>query len=335
VDHADGLVAERIARRFELDFERRDVPSKRRFFDDIRAHVAFTEGALNAWDLKAGDDYVSQVGIHGLLGELYRGRGDVVSAEPRIAFRKLFGTLDIGGILDADVRRGEYARTRAWLERLGATARDASRLRDLFYLLQRIPRWMGQAKLRDGLSGLHLNPLYHPTILRAYPRLTPGERTGERTHFELMLRLCAELTEQPFAGDRWAPEMVRSSSAPATRVATEPIEHARPMLGTGWQMPTLLEHWTEIRHRLSDGVERLRGVVHPGRLHGLLDVAAVVIGAKPSKVAFVRTLLRHPRLLRAAQRKPAAVAQQILGLLTIVALCDELEARTPSRVRVS
>jgi hypothetical protein len=333
-EHADYLAARSIADRFHLRFKREERAIRKPLLTELRRHIALTEGAFDAFNLTGAVTYHSRVGIHGLFGELYRGRGSVYATPRDAAAAILSAWFDLAGVLRPEMVTSLRDRTFRWFQSEHDRGILPDRARDVFYARQFVPRWIGQARLGDGLTGLITNPLYHPSIQAAYGALPHADRVTERVHFELMLRLCPDLVPMPFANASWNPQMVRRSSQPQITVATTPIRHLRPLIGSGWQLPTLLSQWPQIRERLQAGLPQLDSIVRPLRVNALLDVAGVVFGADTSRAARLRVALRHPLLLARASSRKDAVARQILGLLTLCALCDELRADLPSAVKV-
>lgn len=333
-EHADAIVAHDIAERFGLRFERTERNSQPDLDGALTLHVGFTEGLLSAWDLNASTSYSPRVHIHGLLGEIYRGRPTTASLDfHRIANEILPRTADFAGLLRPDVLREQHHRIATWLRGLAADGVDLAYARDAFYLRQRVPRWVGQARLRAGLEGLHFNPLFSLPVLKAYWGLPALDRRGERAHFEIMGRCWPELLEVPFADARWTPEMVARSSLPATRVAA-PRHHSRPIVGTGWQIPALTTQFAHIVARVEARLPDLASIVARERVHDLLQVLELVLGVSSSPVRWSRAALRSPALLARSNRNPRPAVSQLLALLTVIETFEACRRDRAVEVRV-
>lgn len=332
-EHADALAAKMIADRLKLRFEREERHRDTRLLEVMRRHVALTEGALNAMDLTGAATYHSRVGLHGLFGELYRGRGTIYP-DARAAARSVLSAVADLGLLRPEIKRAQNERAIRWFETQEAQGITPDRARDAFYARQFVPRWIGQARLGDGLTALVTNPLYHRSIQQAYAALPHADRVGERVHFELTRRLCPELIDLPFAQAQWSAEMLRRSGQPAS-IAAAPLQHLRPMVGIGWQIPALVSQWQRVRASIEAGVPDLESIVRPARVTALLDVAEVILGVQTSTAAWTRAALRHPALLARASSRKGVVVRLLLGLLTLCGLCDELRADAPSLVKVT
>lgn len=323
-EHADFLVASAISGRFGLTLERHEPFLTRDLIVSIRRHVAFTEGLLNAWDLKAGTrPYVSQIWVHGLFGELYRGRHGATPGDLDAASRMFLPSIDCG-IVRPEIRQAERTRLRQWIADLIEHDVPWDRIRDAYYLRQRIPRWVGQTKLCDGLFGLQVNPLYCPSVLQGYGTLAESDRVGERVHFELMRALCEELVSVSFARDHWDPVMLEHSSAPTT-TCPEPTDHARPIFGSGWQAPALRECWPSARATIVGALGRLDTIVIPDRVQALLDVLELALDVPMSTVRKSRIWLQNPRLAYACRSNQGPMMQQALGLLTLAVVPDDID----------
>ncbi|MDI1434210.1 hypothetical protein [Polyangium sorediatum] len=333
-EHADHLAARRIADRFGLNLERKSPPPRTRILEDMRRHVALTEGALNAWDMTGAVTYHARLGLHGLFGELYRSRG-AASPDPEAAARFWFSSPNLGGVLRPEALAPQITRTARWMKGELDRGTAPELLHEAYYARQYVPRWIGQARLGDGITALVLNLLYHPAIQRAFGGLPLADRTSDRVHFELMSRLWPELVELPFANASWKVDMVARSTNARAAITTEPVRHARPILGSGWQEPALVGQWRVIRERLEDASSLLEPLVVPARLRTFLDVAAVVLGVPQPVSSRARTALRSPLLLLHARSHKARILRIVLGLLTVVELEGELREAESAIVRVT
>lgn len=319
--HADAEVAAQLAAHLALPFERVEAQATARSLDEVLPrHVRFTEGMLNAWDLKFVETSGRCVGIHGLLGEVYRQQAPHPCHSGQSAARHFYADNEnLGQIVNTRIHDAQQRAVAQWFDALHTQGMPWEWAPDLFYLHQRIPRWVGQAKLHDALWGIHFNPLFHQEIANTYYRLPEEDRAQERIHYELMARLSPELTARPFSQSTWHPAMVARSSRPEITVATQGIPHrSGTILGTGWALPTLQREWLAARERIIALTSSWHDTFEPARVSALLAVAEHALGLGPASArASSLSVMRSPVLYARAKKNPKKFLQTLYGLLTL------------------
>ncbi|MDP8254936.1 MAG: hypothetical protein P9M14_04245 [Candidatus Alcyoniella australis] len=342
-EHGDVASASMIAKQKGLDFERQDLGDEYDLMGSIERHVLVTEGSLNAWDLKVSTNDETQIRINGLGGELYRRASLGIGPLPdsplgRIGetFRKMRPSAvgpsarvyvqdwdNFGWLLPWDLFYSQRRRAEQWLEDLRQRGLDAGHFIDALYLRQTLPRWGGHAKLHNDLIGVDFNPLFNIDLVRAYQQLSLDDRSQERVHFEMMVRLDPELATLPFNSARWDARMIARSTFPDLRVAEKGLHN--PCVGAGWQVTAIRRCWPQVRKLIEN--ERLLDSIRPQRVGLLLDVAETVLGIEGADHSYLK--LKAPFLLITSQRNVKRMLQQVLGLLTIqqtVAMLEKLSA---------
>lgn len=334
-EHADGLVATALAERFNLRFTRKEPLGRRELLADIQRHVLLTEGALGAWDLTKAFTFSPELSLHGVFGELYRGRPQRFNDVARSARAIAAGPMDFTRILRPSTMDLHRERVLAWAQRTHDEGARADELIDLFEAWEHMPHWAGQARLASRHAASVVNPVYHPDLFAAYRGLSNADRVGERLHFELTVRLSPELAELPFAQVPWSRRMVAQSSRPETRVAAHAVQHRAAVFGPGWQLPAIVGAWRAIRERIAAALPSLAEIVVPSRVDAMLDVAALLFDVEPAAPRRARVALRNPLLLALAKKRKVSVLRQILGLLTLAELLDALRRDDTPVMRVA
>ena len=323
-EHADAIAAAAVADAAGLNFKRLDRPPPDNLSDALKIHIGATEGLLNAWDLKYETHDEPFLGIHGLLGGIYRRRKIVDADDPtEVARRFLPSKLNWTGILNDSALEAQRADIAGWFGQLFDLGLSPSAAADAWHLTWRLPRWMGQAKLHDGLAGIHFNPLYSLQLIHAFHNLARADQRDQRLHFELMARFAPELAALPFANANWSAQMIARSTRPDLRSTGKPVEHAKNLVGTGWQRPALRRDWDDHRQRITAIAQKLSHYVDTTRLAMALDVAEAHL-VTCSRRRQATTALRAPLLTARFISHPKAFLQELFGLLTIAALDDEL-----------
>jgi hypothetical protein len=331
-NHADYIVARDLANKYNFPLERYDVPHRDDFFSDLRKHVSFTEGLLYAWDLKCDTSYIHKTGVHGNYGGVYSGNAPEPSSDPdKIAREFVISKDHFACILRNEIIDHQARKVRDWLLELQENRLPLSNWRDYYYLLQRAPRWMGQAKLWDGLIGVNFNPLYHPKLVKTFYALPQEDRTGKRIEFELMVRLWPELVKEAFANKVWNRAMIQKSTRPNTIVADTPVKHSGVIEGVGWQIPTITKLWKEIEQKILDQMSMLETIVNPKRVEYLLKKARIALFYDKSLSMKLWWRIFHQSELRGSLANQKKMIVQILSLLTILFLLEEL--RNPGDIQ--
>jgi len=318
-EHADAIVASSIAEQFDLPFERRSAPEVPELEVACRRHVAYTEGLMNGWDLKHRPVHDRLVGVHGLGGELYRRKR---RARPYETFddaeRAHFGEgLDFGHIVRRPLLEWQRERGRSWLSEQRARGLPLDAVDEAFYRTQRICRWVGQGKLRDGLCGVQHNPLFCRTLLARHASFSADHRSSERTHYELMRHLWSELVEVPFARDRWDQSL---TTAPAPHV-----DHRAPPTRVSWQRVALGSQWRAVRAWILDRRSTLAPLIAPRHLEAFVELCGDLIEPPPARSSW-RTWLKHPWMKARVSRRSNLALPRLLSLCATIALHDELRA---------
>jgi hypothetical protein len=332
-EHADYLVASNLAEKLEIDFERIDRPPIDNLIESMRYHVGFTEGLLNAWDLKPETDYNHAIFIHGLFGELYRGKEILQIYDFNEISQKIL--LENFSILNPEVLQEQKRKILMWLNELASRDIPLSFALDLFYLLQRVPRFIGQTRLHDALNGIHFNPLYHPKVLKAFYKLSDEDRRGERIHFETMIRLCPKLAAVPFAKQKWDSGMIQRSTWKNANLSQTNIINTKKIIGVGWQVLALNNNWKEVKHKIMDEVSGLSFLINEKKVKTLLNELKLNVVDKNSFI--------NKSWKRAGRRlgfKKISISQKelimkVMGLLTILTLNFELKAPGEFQVKLN
>lgn len=320
-EHADAQVASMLAAKYQLPFERVEPAQLEHELETLlERHVLTTEGMLNAWDIKFVETDGFRVGVNGLLGEFYRRQRASGEHSGREAAQVHYAQREnLGGIVREDVFVAQQRDVERWFTALHEDGMPWDWSSDLFYLKQRVPRWMGQAKMHDSLGGVHFNPLFHEDILSAYYMLDLQDRGADRVHFELMLRLAPELVSMPFAQSQWDAAMVARSSDPSALISRAPISHQGPIMELGWHVPLLRRSWKALRSELEGALPQWSDVLNVSRCIALLDAAELCLGLKAvSRVRAVQLSAAHPVLVARGYKNPKKLTQAILGLCTLV-----------------
>ncbi|WP_437476077.1 hypothetical protein WME75_25590 [Sorangium sp. So ce1014] len=323
-DHSDFMVGGSIAKMLGLPYERLEPDERSDLRSSVQSHVKFTEGMLSAWDMKDAVFPGGEIGVHGLLGEVYRRK----QSDPSLSADELAGSLlqrpSASRVVRQDLCHSHVRSVRSWITELELQGTPLEQVPDLFYLQQRVTRWVGQAKLHDGLWGAHVNPVFALPLLQDYYSLPLADRLEERVHFELTARLSPRLAAQPFANDRYAPAMVERSGHRDVTVATTSVRSTSRQARLLWRKAALKHSLPWIREQLSIARHSLTEVVEPGRVDELAAVVAYVAGDASARDAL--NLTRAPRLLVTAMANPIHLMVDVFSLLTAVATIRELDS---------
>ena len=294
--------------------------------------MAFTEGLLNAWDIKPETDCTHAIFIHGLFGEIYRGKEILKTYTINEISKKILS--ENYSILNPEVLNEQEKKIIIWLKELISNDIPLTFALDLFYLLQRVPRWIGQTKLHDALNGIHFNPLYHPNVLKAFYQLSDEDRKGERIHYETMMRLCPQLATLPFATQTWDLKMIQGSTRHRTELSHKNIIQFKSNFGVGWQELAIKDNWKEIRHKIMDEVSGLNFLINEKKVQTLLNELKVNVINKNSFINKSWTRARRSLGFQKISINRKEIIMKVMGLLTILTLNDELKAPGEFQVKL-
>ncbi|AUX23759.1 uncharacterized protein SOCEGT47_042890 [Sorangium cellulosum] len=323
-DHSDFIVGRSIAGMLGLRYERLEPDERSDLRSSVQRHVKFTEGMLSAWDMKDAVFPGGEIGVHGLLGEVYRRKQSDPSLSADELAESLLARRSASRVVRQDLRRSHVRSVRSWIAELELQGAPLEHVQDLFYLRQRVTRWVGQAKLHDGLWGAHVNPVFALPLLQDYYALPLADRLEERVHFELTARLSPRLAAQPFANARYAPAMVQRSGHRDVTVAAAPVRSISRQEHFLWRKAALRHSLPWVREQLDVARHALAEVVEPGRIDELAAVAAHVAGSASTRDAL--KLARAPRVLATAMTNPTHLVMDVFSLLTAVATLRELDS---------
>ena len=211
-DHApDVVVAKSIASELGIDLDvklsRPPNWSAEQFERKLRSHVFQTAGMLNPWHLKAPLRTSPNLGLAGTFGELLRSHYAPTRTQATESdVRSLFAALHDGaGALLTDEARVAYRDAMTEYVEQQLAAEDPQNVADIFYVDNRIRRWLGTAQ---EINAAHPAAAPLQTVLGTRTAFALGHRSRqvEAMHLELTRRASERLAKIPFAQQKWHPE---------------------------------------------------------------------------------------------------------------------------------
>jgi hypothetical protein len=221
------------------------------FEEQLRIHVFRTAGMLGAWDLKRPMPSIRRVNISGGCGEILRTnypgyRHDITSDEEMLRAFQAGMPFDPLGLIKPDLRAHYDQQAADSLLAGGTDSSEPLDLIDVFYLRNRLRRWLGTDQETDCLNRFF--PLYSLVGVRAAFAIGARQRHNDFIPFEVIRRCSPELAKIPLAGGPWADDLVRHlpdaeefQAAVPPPPPTEPEERQRA-LRRQWQAWRLEEN---------------------------------------------------------------------------------------------
>lgn len=214
--HPDVIVAKIIAQHYNLEhtltmpqqgYNRKEI-SNTAIIDKFPRHVFQMDGMLGAWDCQGYKPPSNRLVFAGQVGEVYRGYTSSKyklpeSIDEAANFFHLRKCFDPANILLPEARKTLEDKLKQkvvfYLDH-GASLED---IPDLFYVVERIPNFVGTMRRNSGYSGRLITPLYTDELVQLAFSLGKEQRRIDRIHFEMIHRSSKWLTSQPFANDTW------------------------------------------------------------------------------------------------------------------------------------
>ena len=240
-EHPDARVCEQLAGHFGLSVRYCDtVMETLDWQESLALHNAQVELVFGAYDRKGWPELARSSTLGGNYGEIFRGHAQLrlgLGADAARRFYTSQGWLNRWGLLSPRAHRALADEMLRWLEPLLAAGVPGLALHDRWHRECRMQRWVGQAMQADGMAHLWVHPLALRQGLARYLALPWLERQTHRVHFELTRRCDDWLWRQPFAHQRWAPNLTLAQWRPdgmvrGTTTALEPPLRAWQRGGT-------------------------------------------------------------------------------------------------------
>jgi hypothetical protein len=214
------------------------------FEEQLRIHTFQTSGMLGASDLIGRSFPIEHLHISGACGEMlrtnYPAYRDIRDSDHMLGAFQAGMHFDTLGLLKPELR-AQYNRWAAdEFLALPWEVDEALDLIDIFYLRQRLRRWLG-AEQEMNFSNRFF-PLYSLEGVHAAFEIGASKRRAEFIPLELMRRYGGDLLDLPLASGRWTGE---SGAQPLKDRETDPARRAREQREAEqrkWQAQALREN---------------------------------------------------------------------------------------------
>jgi asparagine synthase (glutamine-hydrolysing) len=215
---SDVQIAKQIARKLDLDYEHHSVSTTDILNEWEKASsklVLQNDGMVSLWqvqDIIGQADDLENIGVElpGIGGEIARGYLSepefyILGQRKEAMQRFLFNRMKIPN--RGLIAKQAYERTWQYFDRFCAETMEmgfkAVEIPDLFYLLDRVPNWIGSNFRKTKPATDLFSPLAtHEFVKQAY-LYSALERYVEPLHYQLINNLAPELGEIPFAQGPW------------------------------------------------------------------------------------------------------------------------------------
>ena len=345
--HADRKVADILAKTFGLRYKTFNCYNPPNFFNALKDHTAITEGMLNPWDIRYSEMYKNGefsyyppgISIFGFFGECYRKcRNKNIESIEAITNNILSTKENPIKIVKEDVIKKQQNAILDFFSKLRDSGIPLDRMNDVFYLSQRLSRWLGAGNFFASLYGIQFNPLFHPEVIKAYYQLPLVDKKEERIPFEIMYHLSPNLVKIPFAESCWNKNMVKRSSisslSEANEINYDGINSPTSMLGQGWQIPTLQKNWKKTQKIILDNKKLLEPIININVLEQFLKEVQCLLKINTSFFHFYSLKITNNKQFWHLYTHKENFVRKTLGLLSIISIKNEIKSKCSHNVKL-